>query len=93
MLCTFQIAVRVIDAIELQGFEGQELNPMVRIVVGKKCRKTYVIRGTDNPYWDQTLYFTMNTNLQDLSAKTVEFRVSFREILFQNFKGNKKRVL
>uniref|UniRef100_A0AC34FWN6 C2 domain-containing protein n=1 Tax=Panagrolaimus sp. ES5 TaxID=591445 RepID=A0AC34FWN6_9BILA len=71
----FTIAIRIIDAIELQGFEGQELNPMVRTVVGKKCRKTHVIRGTDNPYWDQSLYFTMNTTLVDLSSKTAEFRV------------------
>uniref|UniRef100_A0A7E4UZR3 C2 domain-containing protein n=1 Tax=Panagrellus redivivus TaxID=6233 RepID=A0A7E4UZR3_PANRE len=71
----FTVAVRVVDAMELQGFENQELNPLVSVVIGKKCRKTRLVRGTDNPVWDQTMCFKFNTTLEELGSKGVEFNV------------------
>ncbi|CAD5205915.1 unnamed protein product [Bursaphelenchus okinawaensis] len=68
----FTVRVRVIEAKELQG-EG--LNPLVRVSLGTKTRTTRSVRGTDRPFWNQTLGFTVKTSIEELAMLTCVFNV------------------
>ncbi|CAD5210284.1 unnamed protein product [Bursaphelenchus xylophilus] len=82
----FTVRVRVIEAKELQG-EG--LNPLVRVNLGSKTRTTRSIRGTDRPFWNQTLGFTIKSCIEDLAMLNCEFNVySARRLIRDSLIGS-----
>ncbi|VDN07566.1 unnamed protein product, partial [Thelazia callipaeda] len=73
-LQSFIIRLHIFEARELHG---DNLNPLLRVILDKRCRSSISQHGTNSPQWNESFSFTIRKSLQDMMKTCLEFRILF----------------
>uniref|UniRef100_A0A0N5BXL1 C2 domain-containing protein n=1 Tax=Strongyloides papillosus TaxID=174720 RepID=A0A0N5BXL1_STREA len=87
---TFFVLVRVFEAKELAS---EEIDPVVKVILDGKIRKTNILRRTNSPVFNQTFSFKLKVNLEQLNSKDIDFSLYcakkiFKDSVIGSFKMN-----
>uniref|UniRef100_A0AAF5PT90 C2 domain-containing protein n=1 Tax=Wuchereria bancrofti TaxID=6293 RepID=A0AAF5PT90_WUCBA len=72
MLQSFIVRLYIFEARELYG---NNLNPLLRVILDGRCRSSLSQHNTNSPRWNECLSFTVQKSLQDMMQICLEFRV------------------
>uniref|UniRef100_A0AC35UI59 C2 domain-containing protein n=1 Tax=Rhabditophanes sp. KR3021 TaxID=114890 RepID=A0AC35UI59_9BILA len=78
---SFYVLVRIFEAKELAS---DDIDPVVKVNLDKKQRKTNILKETNNPKFNQTFTFKVNANLEELSSKNVDFSLYCSKKIFKD---------
>jgi hypothetical protein len=68
----FQVRVHVIEARRLFG---NNLKPVVKVTCGQSIKQTSVRKGTNRPYWNETLVFNFKEKPDEFMKQSVDIKV------------------
>ncbi|VDO24581.1 unnamed protein product [Brugia timori] len=72
VLQSFTVRLYIFEARELYG---NNLNPLLRVILDGRCRSSLSQHSTNSPRWNDSLSFTVQKSLQDMMRTCLEFRV------------------
>jgi len=81
-----------VHVLEARQLVGGNVNPTVRVVCGNSAKETSLQKGTNNPFWNEMMYFQFTERPEEIFEKNLEFRVlnaqllHIRNILLGSFK-------
>uniref|UniRef100_A0A0N5A009 C2 domain-containing protein n=1 Tax=Parastrongyloides trichosuri TaxID=131310 RepID=A0A0N5A009_PARTI len=87
---TFFVLVRVFEAKELAT---EDIDPVVKVNLDGKHRKTNTFRKTSSPVFNQTFTFKIKANLEEIALKNIDFSLYsakkfFKDSAIGSFKMN-----
>ncbi|VBB28074.1 unnamed protein product, partial [Acanthocheilonema viteae] len=60
---------------EARELHGNNLNPLLCVILDGRCRSSLSQHSTNSPRWDESLSFTIRKSIQDMMRTCLEFRV------------------
>jgi len=67
-----QVRVHIIEARKLIG---GNIKPVVKVICGKDVDETSIQKGTNQPFWDEMLYFNFKVLPKEMFEKVVDIKV------------------
>ena len=61
--------------IEAKKLVGGNLQPVVKVYCGKDVEQTSTQKGSNNPFWDEMLYFNFKVLPKEMLDKVCEIKV------------------
>ncbi|CEF68905.1 C2 domain and Peroxin/Ferlin domain and Peroxin/Dysferlin domain and Ferlin B-domain and FerIin domain-containing protein [Strongyloides ratti] len=77
----FFVLVRVIEAKDLAN---EDIDPVVKVILDGKNRKTNIFRRTNSPVFNQTFTFKLKVNLEQLTSKNIDFSLYCAKKFFKD---------
>ena len=77
-VCLLQVRVHVIEGRKLVG---GNIKPVVKVICGKDVEETSVQKSTNQPFWDEMVYFNFKVLPKEMLEKVVDIKVCCNELI------------